>query len=276
MESLPYAFSPQHGLEHEFPRVLHRVSARLKKLAGHPGHDKSETLHEIRISIKLLRALLWLAKPGCSPAHAFAIKNQLKIAAHHLAGTRDMMVMRATLQELKKESDEPEEHESIEHALRAFALRQAKTSNGVLKKASATLQKAISLMERDCHFDSGKSSARRRLKKAFHLTHQARQKALKTKRALDFHEWRKKAKRLLYLLQLLHADPGKKTARMIKRIDKIQHWLGDHHDHVLLEEQLKKGRPGGLEGSGLKALSQLIGERKRHFRRKAEKAAKRL
>ena len=115
-----------------------------------------------------------------------------------------------------------------------------------------------------------------RLGKAFRATRQAGKKARRTGKDADFHEWRKKAKRLLYQLELTQAGTGRRRARALKRVGTLQDNLGADHDGVMVEGQLRlKRRMLPLPSSARRVL-RLLAKRKARLRKKACKIARRV
>jgi CHAD domain-containing protein len=82
--------------------------------------------------------------------------------------------------------------------------------------------------------------AAKRHRAAARSCHHAMKRALSSNRADDFHEWRKKAKRLLLLLRVVELAPDRPMREAIELVDKLQSRLGYHHDLVVLEGHLDK------------------------------------
>jgi CHAD domain-containing protein len=278
MDPFPYAFSPKRPARREFVRVLARISTRLAKLEKQP-EGNVETVHEIRTLIKLLRTLLWFAKPAFPPTTSAYAKVEFKKAAGLLSRRRDATAIQATLKDLADEATAPEQRQAVERATRLLASRRLETNNGAVsphpeREAIVLVQKTIRHLTHAASAAMSWKSPDKRLAKARVRTVAAQETAKKNPTPIHLHEWRKKAKRLLYLLQVLHAAPKKKTKRAIKRIDKLQHRLGDHHDSVVLEERLTRGFPAQSARPAFKPVFELLAARERRLRKKAEKVAR--
>jgi hypothetical protein len=61
---LPYTFRPHEKLSHGFVRVLRAISIRARGLTRRSRQPTDESIHEGRLLIKRLRALLWFARPA--------------------------------------------------------------------------------------------------------------------------------------------------------------------------------------------------------------------
>lgn len=252
----------------EFVRVLRRISRRLQRLSH---RSAAGALHETRILIKLLRALLWLVKPSLPPKMAAAAKKELHKAAQLLSDARDARVAKSILENLEKKARLRRETRAVKAALARLARENppAEEIHPLLRHAIAMVRKIIMRLERNIAPEAEPPG--RRLQKAFRQTARAAQAARKERSAVRYHEWRKKTKRLLYLLQILEPEPGRKTARQIEGIDRLQHELGDHQDSVVLEQKLRKRFPS--HRSGVRPLLGLLRRRKRRLRKKARKLA---
>jgi CHAD domain-containing protein len=275
MDLFPYTFSPgaADSTGPELVVVLHKISERLKKF---PKSANDKALHDIRVLIKVLRALLWLAKSTLPASAANEIKQRFRRAAGKLAGPRDAGVLRKTLKDLGEDASRRQAN-SLRLASQAVKDRAKDHSVSRLTWAAAIdlVQKAIREFQGRIEAVADWKSPARRVRKARKAMEECRRVARKKKGDLDYHAWRKKAKRLLYLLQILEPKPDSDTARLIKRLDKIQRRLGDYHDAAVLESRLKEKLPAS-DREAAQPLLKLIHQRKRRLRRKTEKVVRRL
>jgi CHAD domain-containing protein len=274
--SFPYAFSLKRKTGGEFGRVLRQISARLGKLGKARPDDDTETVHEIRTTIKLLRTLLWFAKPALAPGMRGRARVELQNAAELLAARRDLTAMQLALKSLAEETDAPQRHEVIHRAGALLAADAPKIKTGALlrqrNEALSRVQKTIRLLIPAAAAGSSWKSPKKRLKKARALTNRAQKIAGDDPTPEHLHEWRKKAKRLLYLLQLFHPRPKGKMKCAIEKVDELQHLLGDHHDTVVLREHLARHH----RGHATAAFFELMEERLQRLQKKARKVARKL
>ena len=278
--SFPYKFSRKRKTGAEFGRVLRQISARLGKLRKSRPDDDTETVHEIRTTIKLLRTLLWFAQPALAPTTLAFAKIELQNAARLLAARRDLTAMQSALKSLAEETDAPKKHEAIHRTGALLAARAPKTRPGVLLRqrndAIALVQKTIRLLIHAAAAGSSWKSPKQRLKKARAAAEHAEEIAGDDPTPVHLHEWRKKAKRLLYLLQLFHPKPKGKKKRAIAAVDELQHHLGDHHDTVVLREHLTRHHPAHAAAPESQPLFALLDERLQRLQKEAEKTARKL
>jgi len=278
--SFPYAFSPKRKTAREFGRVLKQISARLGKLRKARPDDDIETVHEIRTTIKLLRTLLWFAQSALAPTTRAFAKIELQNAARLLATRRDLLAMQSTLKSLAEESEAPKVHAVIHRTGALLAAHAPKIKTGAWlrqrNEALALVQKTIRLLIHAAAAGSSWKSPRKRLRKARAAADRARQTAEDDPTPVHFHEWRKKVKRLLYLLQLFHRRPKGKKKRAIEKVDELQHFLGDHHDTVVLREHLTRHHPAKAAHPEFQPFFTLLEERLKRLERKAGRVARKL
>jgi CHAD domain-containing protein len=278
--SFPYKFSPKRKPGGEFGRVLKQISARMGKLRQARPDDDTETVHEVRTTIKLLRTLLWFAQPALAPTTLAFAKIELQNAARILATRRDLTAMQSTLKSLAEENDTPKEREVIHRTGVFLAARAPKTRPGALlrqrNEAIALVQKTCRLLVHAAAAGSSWKSPKRRLRKARAAAERAREIAEDNPTPIHLHEWRKKVKRLLYLLQLFHPEPKGKKKRAIEKVDELQHHLGDHHDTVVLHEHLTRRHFAQTAKPEFRPLFGLLEVRLKRLQKKAAKTARKF
>lgn len=278
--SFPYKFSLKRKTGAEFGRVLRQISVRLGKLRKARPGDDTETVHEIRTTIKLLRTLLWFAQPALAPTTLAFAKIELKNAARLLAPRRDLTAMQSALKSLAEEADTPKKREVIHRTGALLAAHAPKTTPGGLlrqrNEAIALVQKTVRLLIHAAAAGSSWKSPKKRLKKAWAAADRAQKAAEDNPTPVHLHEWRKKVKRLLCLLQLFHPKPKGKKKRAIEKVDDLQHHLGDHHDTVVLHEHLPRHHPAHAADPAFQPLFALLEARLKRLQKKAEKVARKV
>ncbi len=260
--------------------MLGEISAGAEVLTRRSPEPAGELIHEGRLLIKRVRALLWFARPAlASPAYTRA-RERLRKAAALLADQRDLAVTHATLQELaRKRSHNARDRAALAQIFRSL-VRHSIAGEAPEKALRQMLQKAVKILRQSVEEITRSAAGRaawpppsERLAEASRAMRQAGKKARRTMKDADFHEWRKKAKRLLYQLELTQAGPGRKMARAMKRAAKLQDSLGAHHDGVVVEERLRRTPP--LSPSERRVLV-LLEKRKARLRKKACRIARRI
>ena len=191
------------------------------------------------------------------------------------ASERELVVMRSILVRLAQKSEDSAYRRALARIANAEDSQQTSTQNPhqSLRQAMAILLATIRQFERRAKIKSKWPSCSDRLARAFLAAQKAGKEALNSDDAAQFHDWRKKAKRLLFQLQLTQADPGQRMARTIKRVDKLQEQLGDYHDCVIAQDRLRKNPPLEVPPRVVRRTMDLLEMRKHHLRKEARQIA---
>jgi CHAD domain-containing protein len=264
-----FAFQPNEKVNEGFVRVLEELGIRARLLTQNARGPSSESVHDARLLIKHLRALFWFARPAFSALELNPLKSHLRKASHLLAAQRDFVVMRSVVEKLSQKISKFSDRTMLVRIAHAQDGKQAITEkpDQSLRRAVAILVTTIKQLIRKAKSTVRWPSASDRLAQAFLGTKKSEKRALRSEDPAQFHDWRKKAKRLLFQLQLTHAVPGKRMTLTIKRVDRLQEKLGDYHDSFIVKGRLQKSLSGRksqrLGRHGVKLL-----ERRMHRLRK--------
>jgi CHAD domain-containing protein len=276
---LAYTLPPHEKTSRGFFRVLTAISIRAQGLTRRSRQPVAESIHEGRLLIKRVRALLWFARPALDASAYARARTRLRKAAGLMADQRDLAVTQATLEKLARRASETRDRAALKRILRGpvgnpiAGKVTEKSLRQTLKKAVGILRQSADAIKRSAADCAEWPSPSQRLAKAFHAMRRAGKKARSTENDTDFHTWRKKAKRLLYQLELTQPEPKPQMARGIKRVAKLQDVLGEHHDCVVVEERLRHTLP---LPPAARRVAVLLGKRKARLRKKARKFARRL
>ena len=271
--SATFAFRPHEKIREGYLRVLRKISSRAKACGKNSRMPVTEAIHDVRIFIKRLRAMLWFARPALPEGVEKKVRELLKTAARSLAGQRDLAVTRTTLQKLAG-TKKPGKRVAVARVARRLSFADDETTGKALRnqtrKAVGILRQAIRKIIAHAGDDAKWPEASERLKKAFQATNKAGKKALWTRKDIAFHAWRKKAKRLLYLTELTGNHDHVITQ---KRLNKLQKHLGDDHDCVMTAKRLQAAP---VPGSDRRRVTKLLLQREARLRKKARKIARRM
>jgi CHAD domain-containing protein len=273
--SMTCAFGAHEKTKKGFARMLGEIAALGQVLARPSREPVGELIHDGRVLIKRARALLWFARPALSPAAHTRARARLRKAAGFMAEQRDFMVTQATLEDLASKAapdsrDRAALEEIIQHLLRLSPEEPEKKLRQSLRKAMGILHKSANDLKRSAARGDGWPSPCNRVEKALRGLRRAGKRARMTDSDIDFHEWRKKAKRLFYLLELAEAGLGRRMARARKRVEKLQDTLGAYHDGVVVEDRLLRMVPLSIAA---RRVLRLLKRRKARLRKKACKIA---
>jgi CHAD domain-containing protein len=274
--ALHYALRPDKSVRDEVVRILDEIAGRARYLAGGSGEPGDELVHEGRLLIKRLRALMWLARPALGAMVYRKTQADLRTAAGFLAGQRDLVAARTTLEKLKREASRQRDEEDITRLCPGEMegkLSGADVSIGRFREAMGMAGAAVGELKQVAEAGEKWPSPRKRLEQASQSARRAGRKARESKSDLDFHAWRKKAKRLLYLLELTQPQPTRHMGHLIARVEKLQDELGRYHDQVVTEDRLRTMDP--LPSSARRVL-QLLARSKKRLGKKARKIKRRI
>lgn len=198
----------------------------------------SETVHDLRVLGKRLRACLQIVRPVLGEAEAGKWNGKISESARSIASARNAQVLDKLLPKLGTKAGLP-----------ALRKKLALPRSPSRKPAAADLR----------HFQSVLEETKEMIRKALprllpgglrHEIKRSRKKVAKRgKKARGhdsgplLHQWRKSVKRLLYQLEL--AGSGKSQKREIKRLKKMEDGLGKIHDWDELRSLLEKAPSRG-------------------------------
>lgn len=250
------------------PLVEHAIEA------AHALHEDAspQALHKLRVALRRLRSLWWAFGPLLEKAENGRQRAVYKYLASAAGKTRDWDILIALLAD----------GDSGAHALSA-ALADAR--DGALAVSRETLENAdVKHLLRESLSGSAKELntahervplrkfASRRVDDATHSLAKRIKRASRAKRSdyAAFHDVRKAAKKLRYLLDFfapdLKRDDQREARRTTRHLKRIQKRFGALNDVVASEELLREHAPS-LESSGSeRALNWLDKERKRRLR----------
>jgi len=277
--SLPsLAFQPDEAIEKGFVRILEQLAGCAAVIAPRSPRKLADSVHNARVLIKRLRAYLWFAKPAFSLSELTQAKSSFQVASHLLAAQRDLVVTRSILQMLSRKTSNITYRKTLIRLSRnssGTAILHGETIQTLGQVAAILLQTIKEIIAR-VKVHSQWPATSDRMTQAFDATKKAGKRALKHDDPAQFHVWRKRAKRLLYLLQLTQTAPCKRTARLLERVDKLQEKLGDYHDSVVVQDHLQKKTPDKATPLLVRHSVNLLKKRKRHLREDVRKIAKQL
>jgi CHAD domain-containing protein len=259
-------------------RVLAMMRAQLAIIfARDPGTrlgTDPEELHQMRVAVRRLRAVLRAARSMFAAKPIEALRAELKWLGTALGGRRDLDVMRDYLRGEIAALDVADR--SVGRALlRRLERAREQCREEVL--AALDSPRYLTLLDRieetiahppvvdaDVSLADVASREWRKLRKRVRGLPEAPTDE-------EIHAVRVKAKRARYAAELVVGDVGHATERFVDRLKKLQDVLGEHQDAVVAEARLRAlarettGRRGGF-------VAGLLVERQ-HARRQAARAA---
>lgn len=240
---MAYRFRPAESARHGLRRLAKKALRSARTALRDVDPPTEEAVHAARKSVKRARAIFRLVEEDDGRGLAGAAKR-LRRVNRRLSCVRDADAMIETLAALKQRHPELFSEHVYARLRRDFTDRKEAIVREAQRDGSWTeaaddlrvLQKAAGKW-RPRHrgfgaLEPGIQAAVRRARKAM-------MRAKKSGQAADFHEWRKAAKSLWYLLRLIGGGTAA-VGRDIRALRAIQKWLGDDHNLVVLCAELSK------------------------------------
>jgi len=240
----------------------HEAGARI-------GRDP-EDVHQMRVAVRRLRAILRASRPLFDPRWVDGPRRELKWLGTVLGGVRDLDVLHAYLRSQLEALPAPERRAGRQYLLRPLdadrvrartALRAALASPRyarLLARLEAALARPpvrpSSVPLRDIV-----TSEFKKLKKAV-------KKLPKEPSAEKLHAVRIKVKRARYAAELAQPMIGRRAERFIDKAKKLQDILGEHQDAVVADEYVRRVTQ---RTPAAQALARQLIERQRERRKTA-------
>lgn len=242
-----------------------------------PGADD---FHKLRIALRRLRTLLWAWRPLLGREAAERERAFLKRAAAAAGGARDWDIAIELLGDARRKdaslAGEPLSGERLEAARRDARQRAAATL------AAADLRHALREMLHNVNLalntspdrTSVKRLARERVRDARRSLKKRMRHAEKAKRGeyASWHEVRKGAKKLRYLLEFFEPELKARDVDRLKALKKLQTRFGKLNDAVASEQLLAQHREVFADEAGAEAALAALRRASKRRRRAASKS----
>lgn len=265
---LAFLFKRSEQLPRGVERLLRTELDAARALLSEPSERPLDyRVHEVRKTLKRLRALLTLVKGSVSDALLERLRQLLRTAAHALAELRSSAALahafRTLLEDHPNLLDEP-----VREAIDA-SLTRASVDEAAIEVALAAAIEALS-RARDAArvvMVSGKGwdSIARGFKDTYARARGDFRLAQRSRSVAHLHDFRTNEKRHLYHLSLLEKVWPRLVRAECKELDELGELLGDHHDLSLLLPELERR---GLTQLDLGQLVKSIEERKLDLERR--------
>jgi CHAD domain-containing protein len=261
-----------HAIDHVRARLENQLDELLRHDPGTRLGDDPEDLHDLRVAVRRLRALLRAADPLLVPDWSGPLRDELKWLGGELGPARDLDVL---LEYLRREADDLD----VDRVAFAEVLRRLETERA---KARKRLTAALRSKRYIALLDALESAARAPHVRALDapLEKLAAREFRKLARAVEalgddpsdeaLHKARIRGKRARYAAELAEPVAGKRASRVAARAKAFQDVVGEHQDAVVAEDRLRALIPGLASGEAALAAGRVV-ERQRARRRRARK-----
>jgi triphosphatase len=208
-------------------------------LAREPGvrlGEDPEKLHDMRVAARRLRAALKLYK-GVLPQRAERYERDLRFFTRALGDVRDLDVHLERLDaEVMDEVVAALEEQRVEARRHMLEALDSNRYERFVAGFSGTLRRGRSPTPTGPILEVAPNLIRRRYKKV----RKGVEALGEYSPTEDFHDLRKKGKRLRYALEPLQGIYGKPAKRMVKMLKNIQDDLGDNQDLIVAAQSMEE------------------------------------
>lgn len=263
--------------------ALEPRASRLRELSGTAGwQEDSETLHQVRIASRRVRAVLDLMDPEQYPGFRRQ-QRHLRRLTRTLSLTRELDVHAEVLEALRTRATDTLHQAALDFLLEDLDRKRRKARKAMARAlgriAPKDLVRPLDWVDKaEAPLDEGLSAAAWTcLEPRLLAVDQAVPGLLDREEVQGLHQLRIHVKRLRYTLEVLEPAFPRPLGDLLQDLKTLQSELGSHHDHAVLEAHLRKlqaalaGRGRATLAGGLLELTDLIAERRReHYARFGE------
>lgn len=238
--------------------------------------DPEEHVHELRTSIKRVRAYLRLLEDGIGESWYRRADTDLKEAARGLATTRDRTVIWRTIDQMIAGARDAASKDALETFRLAMEWASAAENGDAAVRAIGTAEHALaetagSFAVQAVHAEQG-SVLEAGLKRTYKRARRSMGRWLKSGAVEHAHGWRKYAKYLMFQVHFLRTAWPRRLGPLGKRLSAIEASLGAANDLAILEKFLAEdGSVREIGEDYMRCALDAIARRRRALIRRAEK-----
>jgi CHAD domain-containing protein len=268
---LPYRFNFDSMPQNVRRIATEQINRAISQLRRKDPAQRDKAVHEARKSIKRLRALLRLMRPGHE--NWFQKENAaLRDIGHRLSDLRDATIVLETFDSLTDTPAEQRKLGAIRYTLQEEKeAKEAKLAEGKpLQDAAAALTEVAERVAQWPLDSDGFDAIAAGLKAEYRKGRKAMAKALKKNDSLLYHDWRKRAKCQLYHIHLLENLETDSVSALEKQLHSLETALGDDHNLLVLRQHLDSNPHAGAQRKTLRHCIRLIADREAQLRTEAK------
>jgi CHAD domain-containing protein len=204
--------------------------------------DDPEDLHDLRVAVRRLRAILKVATPPLDRAWAEALRSELDWLGDALGPVRDLDVM---LDHLRQEQADLPREERVAFAPLLKKLERERTTRRRSLAAAMKSARYVELLDRleeaarRPHTRSARPSTGEIASSAFSKVRKAVRELESEPGDAALHKVRIKGKRARYAAELASPGAGKRVTKLIDAAKAFQDVAGEHQDAVVMAERLR-------------------------------------
>jgi CHAD domain-containing protein len=247
--------------------VRKQIDGALEELNGSSSGSRDDAVHNARISLKKVRAILRLVRPIVGEGGFDDENTCFRDAARPLTEVRDARILIETFDKILEHFEDyisgrsfEDIRKKLEQNLRA-AHKRVLDEHQAFKAAAETIKEARSRVKQWTDVPDKWSSVGRGLEKVYRQARTAFRDAASDPSVSRLHEWRKQAKYLRYQLEVLRPLWPERMKELAGEVDKMGDRLGDDHDLAVFRQALADMELGEDDGER-EALIALIDRRR--------------
>ncbi|MEI9976917.1 MAG: CHAD domain-containing protein [Ignavibacteriota bacterium] len=241
---MAYRFRQGESIPQNVKRIAREeLGAALRQLRGKGTTPGEESVHEVRKSIKKMRALLRLVRPQLGDF--FADENvRLRDTGHRLSQLRDAGALIGVVDNLRKRPQAKTAGKALSAVRRRLNRQKLHIEEDVeTRRLKPELTDALRQTQQSIRYwpleTDGFPAIAEGLERTFRDGREAMARARKTGRREDFHEWRKRVKDHWYQVRLLQKVWGDVMVAYESSLKELENALGEDLNLAILSEHVE-------------------------------------
>ena len=274
---MPYRVQPDEQLGAGLRRcAAEEIASAIDELGDGYKADQVAAVHEARKSLKKIRALLRLVRPGLAQGVYRREMDAMRSAGQALSASRDADVVIAAFDGLRRSFTGQAPGEVVKEARAGLAAerRVARKHAGVgaVVETRDALQQALERVPGWGISDDAWGAAQAGVRRAYERGQAAFELALEEPTVEHLHDWRKRVKDLWYHQRLLEPLWPATMEAQAEHAHRLSELLGDDHDLAVLHEKLAAS-PQAPQLDGMLAI---VDQRRADLQREAWPLGRRI
>src|SRR5215510_9822180 len=232
---MSYALKPDETPSDGLRRIVRKQIDKALENLRPTVRSKDAAIHEARVCIKKIRAILILSKHSLGNDIFDLEDTAYRDAAKALSKVRDSAAMLETLDQLIEHFSETLARDvfaTVQATLKRSKTRKKPAQSRAMTKAAKALRQARQRIDDWPRIEHQQTL--RDLKLVFKRGHTSFVKAYEQSSVENFHEWRKQVKHLLYLSRVLGPMWSQMMAALAAELKALGKFLSEDHDLALL------------------------------------------
>lgn len=235
-----------------------------------------KAVHELRKSIKRIRALFRFLKPLISESDFHQIDGKLAKTGRSLTRERESTVNIDTFTKLNKAMGNDFSEQSREVVLHGLISQRNEAYsvwiNGLNKTIANhqfTMSRIYDEIQNLTVIESSAEIELKALENSYNRAIRYYNESLLSLQTETIHKWRKQLKRLLFQLKFGFSEHSPEIRTKIKLLDKLTDVLGKDHDLALLERKVKHSFKSELPKTELEYFISVVDRERSELQKKA-------